>query len=283
MKKSDQGHSGSAMKRVRNRAVLQLRVLAFLVQHRRVLRNNHRFHNKHQGERCFVLCNGPSVLKQDLLPLRNEVVMSVSSGYLHRDFDQIRPAYHFVPPVTYGMITEQDVVRWFWEMDAMLGEADLFLGGTEHQLVQKYCLFPERSVNYLCVAGSSWPGGSGIIDMCGRAPGIGSAPIMCLFVALYMGFREIYLIGADHDSLVKGEYKYSFEPTVLRGKDSSVDHEGNVRDPIYDKLTSSLFLWTQYRHLKRIAEANEVKIFNATEGGMLDEFARVRLSQVLGN
>src|SRR5262245_54602744 len=70
------------------------------------LKRNRRLLGRHRGARCFVLANGPSVLKQDLLPLRDEVVLSVSNGYLHKDFDAIAPAYHFVPPIPYGKIKE---------------------------------------------------------------------------------------------------------------------------------------------------------------------------------
>jgi len=270
------------MNRILNRLRRAMRTLTFMVLHHGGLRRNRRFRNKHRGGRCFILCNGPSVLKQDLLPLQNEIVMSVSSGHLHKDFERIKPAYHFVPPVTYGMITEQDFVQWFEEMDSKLGEAELFLGSTEYQLVKTHSLFSRRYVNYLCTARQFRPNEIGIIDICGLVPIIQSVPIMCLIVALYMGFKEIYLIGTDHDSLATGEYKYAFEPTVLQGKDLAVDSEGNIRAPFYDELKAYLKLWTQYRHIKKIAQSNGVTIYNATAGGILDEFPRVKLVEVLG-
>jgi hypothetical protein len=270
------------MNRIWSRVKKAAAALAFFILQHGELGKNRRFRGKHQGKRCFILCNGPSVLKQDLLPLRKEIVMSVSSGYLHKDFERINPCYHFVPPVTYGMMTERDYVQWFSEMDDRLGNAELFLGSTEYQLVKRHALFRNRNVSYLCSARPFWAHETGIIDICGRVPVIGSAPIMCLIVAIYMGFREIYLIGTDHDSLVQGKYTYAFEPTIVKGKDYSIDEKGAVRIPVYEELRAYLLIWTQYRHLKRIAEANRVKIFNATEGGMLDEFPRVRLAELLG-
>src|SRR4051794_826279 len=55
----------------------------------------------HKGQRCFILCNGPSVKRQDIAGLRNEHVFSVSSGYHHPDYSIISPVYHFVPQLTY--------------------------------------------------------------------------------------------------------------------------------------------------------------------------------------
>jgi hypothetical protein len=81
----------------------------------------------HKGQRCFILCNGPSVKRQDISVLRNEHVLSVSSGYQHPDYAAISPAYHFVPQLTYGRLTPDDAITWFREMDSKLGSATLFL------------------------------------------------------------------------------------------------------------------------------------------------------------
>ena len=270
------------MNTIRGRVESKLQRMTFPLLHHARQNANRRFYKKHHGQRCFILCNGPSVLKQNLLPLRNEVVMSVSSGYLHKDYMDIGPAYHFLPSLTYGLMTEQDFVAWFNEMDEKLGKAEVFLASTEYQLVKRHSLFAKRTVNYLHTVGQFEHVSSRIIDITGTVPVIGSAPIMCLIAALYMGFKEIYLLGTDHDSLITREYKYSFEPTLLKGKDPSVDNAGKIRVPLYDELKAYLVLWEQYRHVKSIAQENGICIYNASAGGILDEFPRVELEKVLG-
>jgi len=265
------------------KAKTALKLAAFQLSHRDLFRAHPRFRDRHKGERVFILCNGPSVLKQDLLPLRNEIVMTVSSGYLHKDFAAIRPRYHFVPPVTYGRAQPADVIQWFEEMDRSLGEAELFLGSTEYELVQAQGLFKTRQVNYLCCALPFWPRKGKILDLRWPLPATASVPIMCLIVALYMGFRDIYLLGTDHDAIVTRRYTYSFEPTVLRGKDRAVDEAGRMRVPLYEWFKANLQLWGQYRRLKEIALNEGRNIYNASAGGMLDEFPRVDLAQLFGD
>jgi hypothetical protein len=209
--------------------------------------------------------------------------MSVSTGYLHKDFSIVRPRYHLVPSITYGVIQESDVIRLFEEMDGRLGDAQLLLGTSEYALVRAHALFEGRRVNYLCAAMPFWPRSDRLIDICGVVPRIASVPIMCLLVALYMGFRDIYLIGTDHDSFATKRYTYSFEPTVLRGKDKGVAEDGTISLPLYDELKATLQLWTQYRRVKQIAKANGRNIYNATAGGMLDEFPRVALESLLNS
>ena len=98
---------------------------------------NANLRNIHQGKRCFILCNGPSVKRQDIRPLKDEIVISVSSGYLHPDYAEIAPAYHCVPQITYNLMTRTDIIAWFREMHERLGKATLFLNHTEAALVRE--------------------------------------------------------------------------------------------------------------------------------------------------
>lgn len=242
------------------------------------------FRDRHRGERCFILCNGPSVNKQNIKPLKNEHVLSVSSGYLHADFATIDPEYHFVPQLTYGLITTDDVIAWFREMDARLGRATVFLNSTEAELVRREGLFPERNVHYTAFYKVFSDYDPDIKpDLASNIPGPQSVVVMCLMAAIYMGFTKIYLLGTDHDQFRSGQYSYSFEPTVLKGKDTSANSEGELIGGWHDELAALAVLWGQYRVVRKMAERHGVQIFNATAGGELDEFPRVELSSVLAS
>ena len=242
------------------------------------------FHDRHAGERCFILCNGPSVKRQNIRLLKDEQVFSVSSGYHHPDYGHIGPAYHCVPQLTYGRLTRADAVAWFSEMDAKLGNATLFLNYTEETLVREEGLFRGRDVRYLVLSGDFADFEPlAKLDIAKRLPGVQSVPIMSLIVAMYMRFTRIYLLGADHDHFRTGEYKYFFEPTVLRGKDASANADGKLAVSWYDELSGLVRLWGQYRALKRIAEHNGIQIVNATVGGELDEFPRVDLESLFAS
>ncbi|HJT44562.1 MAG TPA: hypothetical protein VJ750_13805 [Rhizomicrobium sp.] len=238
---------------------------------------------RHQGQRAFILCNGPSTLEQNLQPLASEFVFSVSSGYLHRDYDKIKPRYHCVPQITYGRMTEQDVVAWFREMHQRIGSAEVFLSATEENLVRAHDLFPGRTLHYLFLHEDfDRLGSRNIPDISATVPGVQSVPIMGLIVGLYMGFKDLYLLGTEHSEFVTRRYRYSFEPTVLKGKDLSTTPAGEVTTSRYDDFQSLGRLWRQYRALREIAQANNARIWNATAGGELDEFPRVPLEQVVG-
>jgi hypothetical protein len=242
------------------------------------------FRDCHKGQRCFILCNGPSVSRQNIKPLKDEHVLSVSSGYLHSDFATINPEYHFVPQLTHGVIKKDDAIAWFKEMDARLGRATIFLNCSEAGLVHREGLFPKRDVRYMAF----WKSFSDYKpdikpDLAGPIPGPQSVAVMCLMAAIYMGFTQIYLLGTDHDQFRTGQYTYSFEPTVLRGKDVSAQDNGELIGGWHDELAALAVLWGQYRTMREIAERHGVQIFNASAGGELDEFPRVELSSVLAS
>src|SRR5262245_5805286 len=53
-----------------------------------------RFKNCHlQQRRCFIVGNGPSILKQDLTLLRNEITFVTNWFILHDLYEQISPTY----------------------------------------------------------------------------------------------------------------------------------------------------------------------------------------------
>lgn len=256
----------------------------FALTHRNVLRANKSLLNRHRGERCFILCNGPSVKQQDIRPLKNEIVFSVSNGYLHPDFGEIRPRYHCVPQITYAKMTPELTVRWFREMHARLLDAELFLDQQEWALVQQHGLFAGRQVKYIC-AGRNYflKNPISIPALDGIVPRAQTVPIMAILIALYMGFKNIYLLGVDHDWFVKKEYRYFFEPGLLAGMDLGVRPDGKLETTLWDELPAVSKVWSQYRSVKLMAREAGATIYNATYGGMLDEFERIQIEDALSS
>lgn len=237
---------------------------------------------RHAGQHCFILGNGPSAKGLDLAVLRGKTVISVSNGYLHRDYAAIAPRYHCVPQVTYGRMKSLDVVTWFREMHARLGAAELFLNETEAALVREHGLFEGRKVHYLAFRESfDEIESTALIDLSGPVPRVESVPVMALMIAMYLGFNRVALLGVDHDHFRSRNYRYAFELGVQAGKDISVSESGVVQTPWHDEFQSLARLWRQYRVLRQIASANGITVVNATPGGELDEFPRVPFAACL--
>ncbi|MBB4288556.1 hypothetical protein GGE16_000572 [Rhizobium leguminosarum] len=239
------------------------------------LAENRQLAGLHAGRRCFILGNGPSVKGLDLSRLQGETVITVSNGYLHSDFDKFQSRYHCVPQITYVTMTSEDVIDWFKEMHSHLGGAELFLSSTEAELVRKHNLFSGRTVRYL-VLGESFDERPSveIVDISKPVPRVDSVPVMALMIAMYLGFKEIILLGVDHDRFLSTSYEYAFELKVQKGKDFTVNADGSPTMSRHDDFQQAARLWRQYRAIANIARANDIGIFNSTPGGALDEFER---------
>ena len=257
------------------------------LRHQRALqscRANDRYRDSYLGRRCFIVGNGPSLQTQNLRLLNGEIVFSVSSGYHHKDYSAYRPRFHCVPQITYTEKFTREVARdWFREMHEQTGDAEIFLSQHEESLVREYNLFPGRVVSYLCMHGEFRDNSTPRLDITRVVPAVCSVPIMCLMIALYMGFKNIYLLGVEHDSFRTRKYTYFYEPTVLAGKTGSVTPDGTVTDDVCDELYTYYRLFNQYRAINRIARFRGVGVYNATAGGALEEFERVSFESLFGS
>ena len=109
-----------------------------------------------------------------------------------------------------------------------------------------------------------------------------SVPVLCIQLALYMGFGEIYLLGTEHDSLITNQYTYFYDKDkcVTGRKDVTIDENDRLVWDFSRSLADTYRLWENYKAVKRIADAGNVKIYNATAGGALDLFPRVDFYQL---
>ena len=78
----------------------------------RLCKKNSKFKDIHNGERCFILATGPSIKTQNLRPLKNELCISVSQFYLHKDIQIISPKYYVLAP-SHPPFDFNDVIKIF--------------------------------------------------------------------------------------------------------------------------------------------------------------------------
>ena len=247
-------------------------------EERAILERNRELHNRHLAERCFVLATGPSIKKQDLRLLQGETCISVANFFVHPDFHHIRPRYHCLAPL-HPPFTDADGIRWFRDLQPHMAHTTLFLGYSDKRLVDENDLFKDCQVRYLYF-GDDWANRSNNdFDLARPLAGCQSVAIMALMVALYLGFREIYLLGVELDEIWCGEYKHFYDNEILRN-DLAVNEDGKSITPLIEMFRINYTLWRQFDILRSIAEANNIEILNATQGGALDVYRRVKFEDL---
>lgn len=209
--------------------------------------------NRHEGERCFVIGNGPSLNLQDLSRLRREFTFALNRGYL---------------------------------LTPRMGAVPTFLVAVNRLVVDQ---FAEELAATPCTTFVAWPPhqglhGSDVVYVRSRAkPGFSTDPVadgiwegatvtfVALQLAYFMGFREVILIGVDHQFATRGT---PHELVRSEGADHNhfdPDYFGpGIRWQLPDLVTSE----HAYRLARTAFERAGRRIVNATQGGLLETFER---------
>jgi hypothetical protein len=245
-----------------------------------ILKVNEKFKNVHTKDRCYILGSGPSIKTQDLTGLRNEIVMTQNHFHSHKDIDLLNPAYHVVVPKFHPKEYENDWISWIKGMEDKLPKTtDFFLGLNTKPLIEQQTGLADRSY-YISPGNHSVVMKNAKVDLTKTIMNIPTVITQCISIALYMGFKEIYLSGFDLDQifqLSKGMEQVRFygHSEITKNK-AELDSVNNATKDGFHFFNYWL-IWKQLILLKKYADERGVKIINVTEGGILDVFPRQSL------
>jgi hypothetical protein len=259
------------------------------IPYRHLVKKNKQLQNIHYGRRCFILGSGPSIKKQDLTPLKNEIVFALNNFYIHPDFQTImsgnQPKYYLTAPI-HPPQSETEWKTWFEDMQLHIpAKTTLFFGlnsfqGNSKYIIDKYHLFAEHKAYWYTVGKSTdeyYSFNTKDIDLTKRVWNASAVSVYALLVTIYMGFSKIYLIGMDHDYFL-----YDNEEQMRMYK-SAIHQKNELRRTFGNSFYVQEFL-RQYRIFKQyeLLDKNYPnRIYNASEGGILKVFKRVSLENVL--
>ena len=241
------------------------------VKRNRVLRNIHR------GKRCFILGSGPSIEKKDLTHLENEIVITQNNFHAHDQIDLIKPNYHVVVPKYQSAEHDDDWVEWLQAMNERLPKsAAYFFNENTKYLVDRLSLFEDRVYylrqGYNCALVRRAP-----VNLTRGLMAVPTVLPMCLAIAIYLGFSDIYLMGYDLDTVCrwhKPDRKRFYGKSPVTRNEAERDLEERSQS-LGLKWINMWMIWRQCNLLKVQAERRGIRIINSTRGGLLDMFERI--------
>lgn len=215
-----------------------------------------KYKNKHFNERCFIIGNGPSLTANDLNKLKREVCFASNRVYEIFDRTDWRPTYY--------CIQDRKAIRRIKEDIYKKIQSTKFVG------IVKSHLYPNiKEVNFINLVSEDFfpnmPKFSCDVSKCIYEGS--TVTYMCIQLAIYMGFKMIYLLGVDHN------YSVTRNPDGTISKQDVQDHFSSK-----DKITNIPKLYNSalaYQAAKKYADEHGIKIYNATRGGKLEVFERV--------
>lgn len=247
------------------------------------------FRNRHRGQRCFVMGNGPSLNKMNLDLLAGEIVFACNASFLLFDRVSWRPTY-------YTCVDTRVVRDRAAEIRAMLDShpaITAFFPATVHLHDGSGAVFDGRDIippganrHYFNEVGNretNHPETMFSLEADDFVVQPYTVAITMLQLAAFMGFDEIYLIGCDTSYKVQDSVKQ--EGRAIDGVGllltSTRDDDANHFDPRYfgqgrewhNPQVSKML--NHYRWAQLALRRTGTRVFNATVGGQLEVFPRV--------
>ncbi len=246
-----------------------------------LLNRNQVFKNKHMDRRCFVIGNGPSLNKQDLSLLSNEITIAVNSFYKHPIVEKWQPNYHCIADPSF-FYESTAMGNFFQNLRQKIHSSKFLVPVYAKNVMENQKLLPVDQTYYAAFRGTLNNGLNYKIDLTEPIPGVQSVSQLAIMWAIYMGCSPIYLLGLDHDWLSqRGVFTHFYRGATI---DSYSKAEGDLSKISYkDNLRLALDLWKGYETILRIIANKNISIINATEGGFLDVFERREYKSIFLN
>lgn len=221
----------------------------------------------HNNERCFIIGNGPSLKAEDLDKLCEEFCFASNRIFNIFDKTKWRPTVYLA--VDSSFIDESGEELDKYEL------YNLFLGVGKNFDRSRFKGRVTRIFEYTKFKINKWSDCSAFIsEDVSKFFSVGyTVTFTAIQLAFYMGFKEIYLLGVD------------FSYSVVRDKFGKIHVDNSVKDYFWGERYSSTVLsydasLSAYKKARDYAEANQIKIYNATRGGRLEVFEKVDFDNI---
>ncbi len=212
-------------------------------------------HNAYQGNRCFIIGNGPSLKNTDMRKLRGEYTFGMNRIYL------MFPELGFE---TSFFVSINDLVIEQCAADIQKLSIPKFIAWHAHQWLQ-----PDENMFFLH---TSYTGPKFATDITKRLWEGATVTYVALQTAYYLGFSEVILIGVDHSFATKGKPNTT---VVSQGDDPNHFNPAyfgkGFRWQLPDLDTSEV----GYAMARQAYETDGRRVLDATVGGKLTIFPKV--------
>ena len=232
------------------------------------------YKNKYAGQRCFLIGNGPSLTISDLELLQGEITFGCNRVYKLFENTAWRPDYFCMIDALIAKYSSKELAENV--------ECPLFTNINTRDLME----YKPKNLVFARNLGDNPYRVSENFEAY-YVPSGATVMTFMLELAMYMGFKDIYLIGVDcTSSLVSNGHcaKGYVNPDLVQKDIERV--RKRLNDPTLTAEQVAAYYYDQstfsYKVLRDYAEGHGIHIYNATRGGMLEVYERRNLDEVVG-
>lgn len=227
---------------------------------------------KYAGKRCFIIGNGPSLTTDDLDKLKNEYTFASNRIFTIYPKTEWRPTFYAIQD---GVVLERMLEELGETIDSSTfgfistNIYDLCADKTKDK--SNVLWFPKR----FCPPNKNRYSFSNDISK-EVIEGL-TITYSCIQIAAYLGFKEIYLLGVDHNYPIE----IDDDGNIVKNDDSVKAYFGDAMVSMNDiNLPKVVEMTRAYISAEKHSKENGYRIYNATRGGKLEAFRRVNLDEL---
>ncbi len=259
------------------------------VELKKTMMKNEKFRNRHKGQRCFIIGNGPSIKEQNLSLLHDEVTFTVNQMPRNSQFKQLNTQYHvWVDP---DFFTVQEMCEGDWEVMELMKQMPcttecFFPYYPAKQYIEKYKINNEINVNYFST--TEYISNDEEIDITKWIAPSYTVVQCAIRIAIYMGFSEIYLLGCETTAILNIIYTMSNNYQQNTHCYDMDEKEKERAKKMFSTNSMRLYFQSEsiihedYLNLEQYCNRHGIKLVNCTPGGLIENLPRERYEQVVG-
>lgn len=237
-------------------------LFVFNFKAKKLLENNKSYKVVEGKNRCFILGTGPSLrsIPNEFLDfLSTEATIGVNFLYKSDIFNKVKPKYYaLVDDLFWG-----DLSNVFSDVYEAYGEQKpIFITDYRaEKLVQKEGVF---------IYAKNYPTKGVRLDLSRNSSALMNVVSYSIASAIFLGFKEIYLLGCDYNAFCSGGAGHCYDDGDLKND--------NINLAYFLKF---YHLTTEFHYLlSKEAKRLGVKVINITEGSLLDAYPRKSFADI---
>lgn len=260
-------------------------------KYNRFMKDNYQLKNILNGGRCFILGSGPSLKLQNLDDLANEFVITVNNIARSDFFSHLKTNVHiWEDPVFFDeKDTKEEALKRFTMVNTEDNKPVVMVPVRHKSYIEANDIDKEVSIHYYNPIYVFHKKYDKEFNFCKSVPGFHTVVGEAIALSIYMGAKEIYLLGCDCTSILtyigaltdQIEAQYAYEFSEKEKNKYYINHynyyNNNSEAPYY----TAYKVIQQYRYLREYCYKRGIKLINATKGGILIELERKDLEDIL--
>jgi len=229
------------------------------------INRNRELENIYNGQRCFILGNAPTINNIDIKVLENEYVFVMSTFYNHPEYSKLKKAFLSCVDVT-GSKSEEDTLKWMKSISKNTPTTQTYFFDLKQKTTnEENKLFEGKDVYYIATANIERS-----FDISKFTRGYSTNIIQVLEIAMYMGFKEIFLHSVNINLICgDGRYSYFFNKDKLPIADPNLNANGVCVHDFFVQVETTHVVFQELKIIHKYALEKGIKIYYTNKESLL--------------